>query len=195
MCEIVIATTNPNKKLEIETLCKDLLKPLSFRSLEDFPTMEAPSEDKPFFLDNALIKAIYYQKKLNQVVLSDDSGLTIPSLGGSPGVLSARYAGAHASAKQNYEKVLLEMENIQDRFAYFTTAFVLFDGKSPIYGIGNLYGSITHQPNQPEKGFGYEPIFYLPEHKNTLNTLSLEQKSALSHRKKAFEQLLTRVKD
>ena len=187
MKEIMIATKNPGKVKEFEHIFKKFQ--IQVKSLLDFPDMEDVEETGETFEDNALLKARTIAKLQNIVVLADDSGLEIEALDGRPGVYSARYAGPDRSDAANMEKVLSEMEDVTTRAAQFVCALAMVIPDGDEYVVrGTCPGIINRQPIGDE-GFGYDPIFYLPEIDKTMAEIPKSQKNVLSHRANAFKKL------
>jgi len=184
---LVIATRNRGKASEIKTILGDL--PLLLVSLNDFDVDEA-EENKDSFVGNAISKARYYANSTNQYVLADDSGLEVAALGGAPGVLSARYAGAEASDQERRVKLLGELASISpvDRSARFVCAVVIAKPNQELLTVteGFCDGSICESP-RGESGFGYDPIFVPEGYAQTFAELPEEVKNQISHRGKALQ--------
>ncbi len=183
--EILIATHNQHKKEEIQQI---LGEEFLVKSLTDYNIHEEIVEDGNSFHENALIKAKYCFEKTGIPSLGDDSGLVVEALKGKPGIFSARYAGNHDFEK-NIEKVLCEMQNEENRKAYFVTVMCLFDENGENYFEGRIYGNLT-QETRGEKGFGYDPIFIPENYEITFAEMKPEEKNAISHRKNAIDQFL-----
>lgn len=113
--------------------------------------------------------------------LADDSGLSVKALNGEPGVYSARYAGEPCNDRKNLELVLEKMEGIKDRTACFVCVLALVTPSGELTARGEVAGELTYAP-QGEGGFGYDPIFYIPQYKCTFAQMTQEQKNQLSHR-------------
>lgn len=187
--EILVATHNLHKKEEIQQIL-GLSYPIA--SLTDYDIHEEIVEDGSTFHENALIKAKFCFEKTGKPSLGDDSGLVVEALDGRPGIFSARYAGNHDFAK-NIEKVLAEMQGIENRSAYFITVLCLFDEKGVRYFEGRVYGDLSSSV-RGEKGFGYDPIFIPTNHEVSFAEMLPEDKNAISHRKKALDHFLEYVK-
>lgn len=189
MTTLLIATTNPGKKREFEELFKHFS--ITIKSLEDFPPSPEVEETGHTFYENARIKAETYAHMHGLLTLSDDSGLSIDALNGRPGVYSARYAGEEKNDQANLEKVLNEMKGIpyeQRGATFFCVLALAIPGKKTRFIEGKLSGYITEEPKGGH-GFGYDPIFFVPEKNQTLAELSREEKNRMSHRAHAFYQL------
>jgi XTP/dITP diphosphohydrolase len=150
-----------------------------------------PKEEGATFLDNALLKAAYVAKATGLPALADDSGLVVPALGGEPGVYSARYGGKATDRERNVY-LLERMRGLKGeaRRAYFVAVLVLAypDGHAESYE-GRVEGVILEAP-RGEGGFGYDPLFYVPEAGKTFAEMTLEEKARYSHRGRALEALL-----
>lgn len=194
---IVVATRNPGKVREFAHAFRKLGKEV--RSMYEYEGLPDIVEDGLTFADNALIKAKEVADALGMPVLADDSGLCVDRLDGAPGVYSARYAGEGASDEANNRKLLDELTRVGAVSsapepslspARFVCALVLYDpgsGKA-IQSEGSVEGQIVSAP-RGTGGFGYDPLFYLPERGKTMAELTLEEKSQISHRAAALKQL------
>ncbi len=187
--EVVIATRNPGKLREIEAILSPLH--LNLLSLRDFPDLPEVEEDGATFAENAGKKARAIARLTGRPSIADDSGLAVDALGGQPGVLSARYAGGNATDRERYQKLLDEMTEIPEgkRQATFvcTLAVAFPKGKMQIVE-GECRGWITLAP-RGKHGFGYDPIFFVPEFGKTMAELEPEVKNRISHRARALEKL------
>ncbi len=164
---------------------------LRIHALSDFPDVPEIEENGRTFVENALKKARYYSKYFGRVALADDSGLEVDRLKGLPGIHSARYAGEKASSQENNEKLLREMEGvpISKRGARFrcVIAVVSPDGRE-LLAEGSCKGRIGLR-ERGRRGFGYDPLFILPNYGKTMAELSLEEKNRISHRGKALKKI------
>lgn len=189
MTIVVLATGNSGKHREIAS--KLAQHNIDLRLQTDFNVRPA-EETGTTFVENAIIKARHASYISGQPALADDSGLIVPSLSGNPGVYSSRYAGQDATDKQNLEKLLIDMAYIENRQAFFYCVLVLMthaEDPTPLICEGRWHGTITRAPSGDD-GFGYDPIFYVPEYQCTSAQLSLEQKNQLSHRGQALAKLI-----
>ncbi len=172
---------------------REMLKGLGIRlkGLNHFQEGPEIEEDGRSFLENALKKARFYCRFFSQPALADDSGLEVDALRGAPGIFSARYARPGASDRENREKLLKEMEGIptKKRGASFkcVVAMVFPDGRE-IVTEGSCRGRIGFK-EVGRRGFGYDPIFFLPRYGKTMAELTLEEKNRISHRGKALRKL------
>ncbi len=187
--KVVIATRNRGKIRELQALLEDLgLELVSVGDIEGVPEVV---EDGATFLENAVKKAVEVARATGLAAIADDSGLEVDALGGRPGVYSARYAGEGASDEDNYRKLLKELEGIpeKERTARFKCVMVAArpDG-THIWTEGACEGVIASEP-KGSQGFGYDPVFYLPDKGRTMAQLSKEEKNAISHRGRAMRRL------
>jgi len=166
--------------------------PLELALLPEFESLPPFAENAPTFAENAAGKALHYSRFQEGMVFADDSGLVVPSLGGAPGVHSARYAGEDAANSQRIEKLLREMRTKTgaERAAYFVCAIALArQGRALAVVTDRVDGEILEVP-RGAGGFGYDPVFYFPALKKTFAELSEKDKNRYSHRGKAFRKLL-----
>ena len=189
MKELVIATRNAGKLKEIRRLLEGAVDVIY--SLADFPYLPPVIEDGETFEENALKKARVTALQIAKTVIADDSGLSVDALGGRPGIHSARFAGEAAGDEENNRKLLAELAGIpaEQRSASFhcVIALCLPDGTCRTFS-GNLKGTVLAEP-KGSCGFGYDPLFFLPEYNNTLAELPPDLKNRISHRGKAFAKL------
>lgn len=186
---IIIATNNKGKAKEFEALFNDY--GYAIKTLQDYPEIGDVPETGETFAENALQKATAISELMDTIVLADDSGLEVDALGGKPGIYSARFAGEHGNDKKNNEKLLEELENVpkEKRTANFHCTLVLVGpGKEPLFVDGNVDGYILHEP-RGNYGFGYDPLFYLPEYDKAMAELPQEEKNKISHRARAIKKL------
>jgi len=164
---------------------------LGILTLNDFPDVPDIEEDGKTFTENAFKKARFYSKYFGKLTLADDSGLEVDILNGMPGIYSARYAGKRVTHRENNQKLLREMEGvpISKRGARFrcVIAIVSQDGRGAITD-GFCKGRIGFK-EVGKKGFGYDPLFILPQYGKTMAQLSIEEKNRISHRGKALRKL------
>ena len=187
--ELLVATHNVHKKEEIQQILGDQF---TVKSLADYDLHDEIVEDGDSFNANALIKAKYCFEKTGIPSLGDDSGLVVESLDGRPGIFSARYAGDHDFAK-NIEKVLNEMEGVENRKAYFITVLCYYDENGAQYFDGRAHGNLLTE-NKGYKGFGYDPIFVPQDYEKTFAEMNPEDKNQISHRKQALDLFLNFLK-
>ncbi len=187
--KIVVATKNPGKLREFRALLDE--PSLEIKSLADYPDMADIVEDGKTFFENALKKARAVSEFTGETAVADDSGLEVAALGGKPGIHSARFAGEKAGDRANLEKLLEEMKDLPPvrRDAAFRCVLVLCrpDGSFEHFE-GTWKGKITMLP-RGENGFGYDPVFLVPEYGKTAAELPPDIKNRLSHRAKALAKL------
>lgn len=184
--KLVLATTNQGKVKELQSLLNDLhIHVLSLRDFPDFPPIV---EDGGTFEDNALIKARTVYKATGIPTLADDSGLEVDALDGKPGVFSARYAGEHATDDQNNAKLLESLKDVseKERTARFRSALAYFDENGVSHIFNGTCEGVISEHGSGDGGFGYDPLFYLPQYQKTMAQLSLAEKNGISHRGQAF---------
>ena len=196
---ILVATKNRHKAGELTALTAGLAGALSLADweAEQGRTLTEPVENGRSFLENARLKARAYASATGLITLADDSGLTVPALGGAPGIHSARFGGAGLDDRQRGLLLLRKMKNRRNRRAFFTTVLVLArpDG-STLHWRGRLDGFITAFP-LGRNGFGYDPIFRAAGSGLTLAQLTPNRKNSISHRAlaaRAFQADLTAVR-
>jgi len=196
MKQIVVASSNTGKIKEIH------------HALSEFPVTLLPqtqlgvtevAEDGLSFVENALIKARNAARQTALPAMADDSGIVVPVLNGRPGMYSARFAGPGASDQQNIQKLLNELaaKTNTDRRAYYYCALVYVnnaDDPMPIIALGKWSGTITSTPSG-NGGFGYDPIFYVPQHACTAAELAPEEKNRLSHRGQALASFVSQYRE
>ncbi|MGV3739985.1 MAG: RdgB/HAM1 family non-canonical purine NTP pyrophosphatase [Gammaproteobacteria bacterium] len=192
MDTLVLATNSKGKISELTAL----LAPIHCITQAQFHIPEV-DETGLSFIENALIKARHACHYSKYPALGDDSGLVIDALNGCPGIYSARFAGEKASDAANIEKVLQAMKNVprEASQAYFYCAIALVrypEDPTPIIALGRLDGMII-QKQQGNDGFGYDPIFWLPEQQKTLAEISMQEKNLISHRAQALRGLLSQI--
>jgi XTP/dITP diphosphohydrolase len=192
MKKLVLASNNAKKMKELDAL----LAPLGFEVIAQ-GTLGIPEAEEPHatFVENALAKARHAAKLSGLPALADDSGLCVRALDGAPGVISARYAGEPKSDARNNEKLLAELGEGCDRAAHFVSLIVLVrhaDDPQPLIAEGEWHGEILPGP-RGANGFGYDPLFYLPEFDRTAAELDAETKNRVSHRGRAMQQLIERL--
>lgn len=185
---LVLASRNEGKIREISSMLSDL--PVIVKSLKDYPGCSEPEEDGSTFYENAFKKGLMVARYTGEWVLADDSGLEVDALGGAPGVLSARFAGPDAKDEDNNRKLLEAMKGVpwERRGATFrcVLVFVNPDGECKTFE-GCWRGVIVEEPRGSE-GFGYDPLFYIPEMGLTAAQLPLKEKNRMSHRAQAVAQ-------
>lgn len=191
--QLVVATSNQGKLREI----KSILAPLGIevKSAAELGFTEDVEETGDTFEANARLKAETVGKALNRPALADDSGLAVDALDGRPGVHSARYAGEGASDADRSAKLLGELAQVEpnDRGAAFVCVMACWrpDGEV-VMTRGELRGQIAQAP-AGENGFGYDPVFYLPERGQSVAQISADDKNAISHRGRALRAMAAKL--
>lgn len=189
--ELVLATGNQGKVAEFSKLLQGLFENvISLKELDNPPDV---IEDGSTFRDNALKKARAIAEYSGKLTLADDSGLEVDALDGEPGVYSARYSGENATDKSNIEKLLSSLGDNPNRKARFVCVLALVDSEGEeIVVEGFCEGEILHEP-RGEGGFGYDPVFYLPDRGLTMAEVEPEIKNRISHRANALIKLKTEL--
>lgn len=187
--ELIIATRNRGKFREIEEALGDF--PMVLRFLGDLKGAPPLEEDRPSFQENALKKARIISHWASKPALADDSGLVVPSLGGQPGIHSARYAGPTATDEENRGKLLQAIQVIpgEERGAHFFCALAVATPEGRELTVEARLEGLILSELRGSMGFGYDPLFYLPSLKKTLAELPLEEKNKISHRGQAILKL------
>ncbi len=212
---LVVATRNDGKVRELQRILGGEVD-LRLRSLADFPQMPEIVEDGETFEENATIKALAAARQLKVAACADDSGLTVPALGGEPGVMSARYSGENASDEENNRLLLERMRNLEgarERRGYFVCAAALAiprgvaadwdvdipndwelteDGIGVWVHLAEVPGVLLHE-ERGLGGFGYDPLFLDEESNRTYAEMSLSEKNEISHRGRAFRALAREI--
>jgi XTP/dITP diphosphohydrolase len=192
--KLYLASSNPGKLGEFRELARaaQLDAAIALELLPEFDSLPAFDENAPTFAENALGKALHYSRFQNGFVFADDSGLVVPTLGGAPGVLSARYAGPAATSAERIAKLLAELRGKcgEERAAHFVCVIALAErGQATAIVSARVDGIILEIP-RGSGGFGYDAVFYFPALSKTFAEISAEEKNQHSHRGKAFRSLL-----
>ncbi len=182
--KLILASNNAHKLREIKEILGDRFDEIL--TLREAGIEHETVEDGETFLENARKKASEIAEISGCCALADDSGICVDALGGAPGIYSARFAGEHGDDEANNALLLEKLQGAEDRGAHFTCVVVMAwpDGRE-LSAEGRLYGEIAFEP-AGDGGFGYDPIFYLPEKGCTMAQLSAEEKNAISHRGNAL---------
>lgn len=186
--ELVLATRNRHKGEELTALLSDL--GIRIRTLADFPAAPEVEEDGLTCEANAIKKATEISRATGLPAVADDTGLEVDALGGRPGVYAARYAGENATYEDNCKKLIRELSGVPRELRtarFITVAAIAVPGETVQVAHGVLEGYITESP-VGSGGFGYDPVFYVPELNATLAEISADRKNRISHRAKAFLQ-------
>ncbi len=184
--KIVMATRNKGKVTELKKLMEDL--PVDILTLADFPHLPEVEEDGHTFLDNSVKKARLTAEATGLIAIADDSGLEVEYLNGQPGVYSARFAGEPTDDARNNEKLLTCLKGVpaEKRKARFVSVIAIaVPGGETYTATGTCEGVILTEP-RGQGGFGYDPLFYVPDFAKTFAELTTEEKNSISHRGKAL---------
>lgn len=192
--QLVVASANPGKMRELNARLQPL--GIDLLSVAEFSQVQ-PDETGLTFVENALIKARHACSISGLPALADDSGLLVDALDSRPGIFSARYAGTHASAADNCQKLLQELLHVpeQQRGAQFFCALVVLKATNdpmPIISTASWRGIIARH-EQGTGGFGYDPIFYLPDYQCSAAELPPVVKNTISHRGQAITRLVEQL--
>jgi len=196
--ELVLATRNPHKSAELVALLRDL--GIRIRTLAEFPDAPEVAEDGQTCEANAVKKAQAIMQHTGRTAVADDTGLEVDALGGRPGVHAARYAGPNATYEDNWRKLLRELEGVprERRRARFITVAAIARPSAKVEVVdGVLEGLIAEEPAGTQ-GFGYDPVFFVPETGKTLAELTADEKNRISHRASALAKvrnMLGKLKD
>ena len=188
MRELILATSNPGKIAELQAMLP------AFHCIpQETVNISDADETGLTFIENALIKARHASHLSKKPALADDSGLVVPELNGEPGIYSARFAGRNAKTQDNIDLLLNRLAQVPDaqRGAFFYCAIVFVEhanDPTPLIATGKFSGIISHE-RQGSNGFGYDPVFYLPDYQCTLAQLPSTIKNTISHRALALQQL------
>jgi XTP/dITP diphosphohydrolase len=192
--QIVLASSNPGKIREIEAMLPNV------SVLPQFQFVQTEAEETGLtFVENALLKARHAAQHCHLPVLADDSGLAVDALNGEPGIYSSRYAGVGASDQDNNDRLLLELAGIpfEERTARFICVIVMLEHAAdpvPLIAQGVWEGRILLHP-QGANGFGYDPLFWVPNHDCSSAELPPDVKNTLSHRGQALRQFALMLKN
>lgn len=187
---VVVASKNPDKIREVEAVLERMDHPWEIVRGLDWPDVE---ETEPTLKGNALLKAVAVSEATGMAAIADDTGLEVDALDGRPGVLSARFAGPDATYEQNVDRLLSELDGMDERSARFRTviAFVVPEAE-PVVVEGVLEGSITAE-RRGDRGFGYDPVFAVGD--CTYAEMSDDEKNRVSHRARALRALVVALED
>ena len=186
--KIVLATHNHDKEIELQYSLRGLGVEICL--LSEYPDIGDIEETGTTLLENSLLKAHTVHDRTGLPAIADDTGLEVDALDGAPGVYSARFAGADATYEDNVNKLLSVMEEVSEerRSARFRTVISFVDGNQELWTEGHIDGKIIDFP-RGNAGFGYDPVFYIPQLEKTFAELSTEEKNKISHRGLALQKL------
>lgn len=190
--KLIIASNNNHKLIEIKAILGGLFEEIL--SMREAGIEHETIEDGNSFMENAVKKAKEIAELSGCCALADDSGICVDALDGAPGIYSARFCGHHGDDEANNRLLLKKLEGREDRGAHYTCAIALVypDGRQ-VCAEGYMYGQIGYE-EKGENGFGYDPLFFLPEYGCTAAQLSPEQKNQISHRASALHALLAQLR-
>ena len=189
--QILLATRNRDKEAELKALLDEYhIEGIALNDLDPQKSIPDVEENGSTLRENAFIKARKIFSRTGIPTIADDTGLEVDALNGAPGVFSARYAGEDSSYADNTRKLLSELMDIKakNRTAKFKTVACYVDGHQELWAEGIVEGEITEKP-KGDNGFGYDPVFYIPECGKTYAQLTRHEKNRWSHRGKAMKQL------
>ncbi|NIA29886.1 MAG: XTP/dITP diphosphatase [Actinobacteria bacterium] len=184
--KLLLATRNKDKVIEIKHVLKDLkIEIISADSFENLPDVE---EDQPTLEGNAIKKAQVLFEIAGIPTVADDTGLEVDFLNGQPGVRSGRYAGENVTYEENVDKLLEALAGVpaEKRTARFRTIVAFYNGKE-VQTVEGICEGIILDERRGHSGFGYDPVFYVPQFKKTFAEMSLEEKNEISHRGRALK--------
>jgi XTP/dITP diphosphohydrolase len=192
--KLLLASSNPGKLAEFRALAEPLASAgwVELACVPGFASLPLFEETAPTFGENAVGKACHYSRLVDFPVLADDSGLVVPALGGAPGVQSARYGGPGASDADKIKKLLSEMRGKSGslRAAQFVCVLAVAEHGRVLAVVSDFAAGELLDSPRGLGGFGYDPVFYVPELRKSFAELTREEKNGLSHRGKAFRRLM-----
>ncbi|MCD4781541.1 MAG: XTP/dITP diphosphatase [Candidatus Omnitrophica bacterium] len=191
MNELVVATTNQGKLREIKDLLSDFN--LKITSLSDYPQIPPIEETGQTFADNAEIKALTVSHFTGKLTMGEDSGLEVQALNNNPGVFSSRYSGPGANDFKNNQKLLADLTGVplDQRQACYQSCVVLARNEKILSRVQGFCPGIIAMEPKGQNGFGYDPLFIIPEYQKTFGELDPSIKARISHRSKALQQMRT----
>ena len=189
--KLIIASNNAHKLIEMKAILAPFFDEIL--SMREAGIEHETVEDGTTFMENAVKKARELAEIAGCCAIADDSGLCVDALGGAPGIYSARFCGVHGDDAANNRLLLEKLEGVENRAAHYVCAIALAwpDGKL-VTAEDYFYGQIGHE-EKGEHGFGYDPLFFLPEYGMTSAQISPEEKNRISHRGKALRQLVKKL--
>ena len=191
--EIVLATHNKDKKLEMEYALRNLK--VKILSLDNFPEIGEIDESGSTLLENSLIKAREVNSITGIPAIADDTGLEVEFLNGAPGIYSARYAGENVSYQDNVKKLLSELSGVKEKLrnACFRTVISFYSSEKELWVDGSIEGMTTKKP-LGDKGFGYDSVFLVKQNGLTFGQMEKEEKDKISHRGLALKKMVKLLK-
>ncbi len=191
----IVATKNRDKVSEIQEILRDL--PFHILTMTEAGVDDDIEENGETFEENALLKALAVHKKTGGYVMADDSGLAIDALGGAPGIYSARFMGSDSTYKEKIAALWELLKNVppEKRTAHFICAIAVVRPDGSSFTVRESMDGILHDRIVGDNGFGYDPVFYLPERGLTTAQLPPEEKNRISHRGKALRAMLAELQN
>lgn len=190
---VVIATGNNDKVREINEILEGTgFEAVSMKSIGINPDIV---EDADSFRGNALIKAQAVHALCKEYVIADDSGLCIDALDGAPGIYSSRFCGEDSTYEEKFKKIFEMLKDVPEekRTAHFTCAIAVVRPNGSYFTVEETFEGVLHEEPKGENGFGYDPIFYVPEYGMTSAEMSPEMKHSMSHRGKALRAMVKKL--
>lgn len=189
----VIATKNQDKAAEIREILQGL--PFQILTMTEAGCFDDIEENGNSYEENALIKAMAVHNRIGGFVMADDSGLEIDALGGAPGIYSARFHGENSTYPEKIQALwdLLSDTPLEKRTAHFVTAIAVVRPDGSYFTVRGIMDGIFYDRLLGENGFGYDPVFFLPERGMTTAQLPPEEKNRISHRGKALQAMLAEL--
>jgi XTP/dITP diphosphohydrolase len=190
--KLYLASSNSGKLKEFSAIAAEIHSTMELALLPGFSQLVPFPEDAPTFAENAVGKALHASAISSEAVCADDSGLVVPTLGGEPGVRSARYAGPDSTNTQNIAKLLTALagKTNDERAAHFVCVLAVARKGNALAVVSNRVDGFILDAPRGSGGFGYDPVFYFPALNKSFAELSLSPKNLHSHRGKAFRRLL-----
>ena len=190
--KLYLASSNSGKLKEFSAIAAEIHSTIELALLPEFSQLVPFPEDAPTFAENAVGKALHASAISSEAVCADDSGLVVPTLGGEPGVRSARYAGPDSTNTQNNAKLLTALagKTNDERAAHFVCVLAVARKGNALAVISNRVDGFILDAPRGSGGFGYDPVFYFPALNKSFAELSSSEKNLHSHRGKAFRRLL-----
>lgn len=187
--KVIIATKNPGKAREFVKMFEPYH--IEVKTLLDFPDFAEIEETGKTFEENAILKAETVCAQLGEMAIADDSGIMVDALGGRPGIFSARYAGKKKDDEANNDKLLDELKDVPEaeRTARYYCALAFASPNNRTVTVNGTCEGVIISERRGTNGFGYDPLFYLPEHGKTMAEITPQEKNEISHRAKALRKL------
>ena len=190
MADLLVATTNRGKILEIRTILSQVFPGIELTTPTDLGILDSPEETGDTFLENSIEKSLFYSRSSKGILtIADDSGLEVDSLEGLPGVISARYGGPESNDDKNISKLLTELEGKDDRNAQFVSVITLSMNGSDIRSFRGEVKGVIIDERRGSNGFGYDPVFFYQPLQMTFAELPAGEKNLISHRASALRKL------